>query len=215
MLNLECHILPDLGSGDAYNNIMSPLEVYNSIIHNRQNNPLPETEYGEVHHIIPRSCGGCNEKWNLVKLTPDEHYRCHELLPFIYKEGKEHQNMVYAWWIMSGRVNGAEVSAEVYGQLKREISRFKKGVPAWNKGKKHTEESKRKMSEVKKSKHLHLSEERKRRISESLKGRIPWNKGKPAHNKGKPLSEEQKKKISETRKSRHIVPWNKGLKQTA
>ena len=37
-------------------------------------------------------------------------------------------------------------------ETKRKISEAKKGKPAWNKGKKHTEETKRKMSEAKKVK---------------------------------------------------------------
>ena len=46
-----------------------------------------------------------------------------------------------------------------------------------------------------------LSEEQKRKISETLKGNIPWNKGKVT-------SEETKRKISETLKGQ--IPWNKG-----
>ena len=47
----------------------------------------------------------------------------------------------------------------------------------------------------------HLSIETKRKISNSLKGRISWNKGKE-------LSDEIKRKMSEARKGR--APWNKG-----
>lgn len=73
------------------------------------------------------------------------------------------------------------------------------------------------------------SEETKKRISESLKGktkgRIPWNKGishsdetkkkiseskkGQTHPKRQPMSEETKKKISDTKKG--CVAWNKGL----
>ena len=38
--------------------------------------------YKEVHHIIPKSCGGSNDKDNLVALTAREHYIIHMLLPF-------------------------------------------------------------------------------------------------------------------------------------
>ena len=57
---------------------------------------------------------------------------------------------------------------------------FKKGHKPWNKEKSHSEETKRK-------------------ISEAMKGQIPWNKGKtglPKH------SEEHKRKISEAQKAR-------------
>lgn len=36
--------------------------------------------YTESHHIIPKSLGGSNEKENLVKLTPKQHYIAHRLL---------------------------------------------------------------------------------------------------------------------------------------
>lgn len=48
-----------------------------------------------------------------------------------------------------------------------------------------------------------VSEETKKKISETLKGNIPWNKGKTNI-----YSEETKKKMSETLKGK--TPWNKG-----
>jgi len=56
-----------------------------------------------------------------------------------------------------------------------------------------------------------VSEETRRKMSESHKGKIPWNKGKKGiipWNKGKHLSEEYRKKISEALKGRSS--WNKG-----
>lgn len=177
---------------------MSPLEQYISIINNRRQDPLPKTEYGEVHHIIPRSCGGCNKKWNLVKLTPEEHYRCHSLLPFIYTEGKEHASMVYAWIrLHSDNKRKVEISEEEYGALKRELASAMAERSKGNHyrlGAHHTEEARRKMSESRKGKKCGpMSEERKRKISEA-------KKGKPGVNKGKHFSEEHKRKISEARR---------------
>ena len=155
---------------------MSPLEEYISIILYRQQDPLPEGVYGERHHIIPRSCGGCNKKWNLVKLTRQEHYKAHELLPFIYTEGEAHAKMVYAWNQMNGRVNGKEVDAGTYARLKEEHAVLMKG----NKnhlGRHHSEESKRKNAEA--------------------------HKGRPGCWKGKSLSKETRRKMSDARKGRH------------
>lgn len=64
---------------------------------------------------------------------------------------------------------------------------------------KHSMESKKKISEAKKGKPsgkkgCHLSEEHKRRISDAKKGQIPWNKGKSP-------GEFTKKKISESVKA--------------
>lgn len=83
---------------------------------------------------------------------------------------------------------------------------FTKGHKIWL-GKKHTEETKKKMSELNKGKRH--SGETKKKISESKKGHIPWNKGKPCTeetkekirkaNIGHKPSEEVKKKLSKFR----------------
>ena len=36
---------------------MNYKKLYFNIIRNRRNNPLPAEEYGEVHHIKPKSFG--------------------------------------------------------------------------------------------------------------------------------------------------------------
>ena len=77
---------------------------------------IPRME-GEVHHIVPRSCGGLDCDTNLVRLTCQEHFKAHELLPFIYDKGREHKAMVCAWGMMSGKFGGEEVSAEEYANL--------------------------------------------------------------------------------------------------
>ena len=84
---------------------------------------------------------------------------------------------------------------------RKKLSENKKGEKNGMYGKKHTEETKLKMSRNRTNKwgsdnHNYgkpLSEETKRKMSESKKGNIPWNKGK----KTGPLSEETKKKLSD------------------
>jgi len=75
-----------------------------------------------------------------------------------------------------------------------------KGHVPWNKGKHFSEESRRKMSESAKGKH-------KSQKTEFKKGHIPWHKGK----KGV-YTKEQLKRMSEARKG--IPAWNKGISQT-
>ena len=61
---------------------------YDSLIEKRIKNPLSDGVYGEVHHIIPKSEGGTNDKDNLVNLTAREHYIAHMLLARIYNDSK-------------------------------------------------------------------------------------------------------------------------------
>ena len=91
-------------------------------------------------------------------------------------------------------------------EIKKKISEANKGKPAHNKGKTMSEETRRKMSEAKKGKPAHnkgipISEESKRKISES-------KKGEKHHFFGKHLSEETKKKMSEAHKGKPA--YNKG-----
>ena len=84
---------------------------------------------------------------------------------------------------------------------------FEEATPSWNKGmtgeefahfrgRKHTEETKAKMRMVDKS--YMKTEEYRKKMSESLKGNVPWNKGKTGI-----YSEETLKKMSEVRKRYH------------
>ena len=75
-------------------------------------------------------------------------------------------------------------------------------------GKKHSEESKRKMSESHKGmissfKGKHHTKESKQKSRLSHLGQVGWWKGKH-------LSEEHKKKVSDSKKGQ--IPWNKGNK---
>ena len=84
------------------------------------------------------------------------------------------------------------------------------GIIAWNKGGKCDEEWKRKVSESLKGRIF--SDEHRKKLSELAKGRKSWNKGKsPSEetrkkigdgNRGKIISEEQRKKLSEAGKGR-------------
>ena len=86
-----------------------------------------------------------------------------------------------------------------------------------NKGKHHSDETKRKMSESLKGEKnpfygKHHTEETKKKLSEAKKGKNPWNKGRTASieardkmsksHKGKKLSEEHRKKIADAAKKR-------------
>ena len=70
-------------------------KIYYQIIEKRKSVPLQHNEYGEIHHIIPRSLGGDDSDINLVKLTAREHYLCHALLSEMYDVG------TFEWYKMN------------------------------------------------------------------------------------------------------------------
>lgn len=53
---------------------------YESIIKKAKNRDIPKGMYSENHHIVPRSEGGTDDKTNIVKLYPREHFLAHWLL---------------------------------------------------------------------------------------------------------------------------------------
>ena len=103
------------------------------------------------------------------------------------------------------------------GKAEYNIADGGEGCGGWNKGKHHSEKTKRKIGENNIGKHgMPKSEEAKKKMAEAhkgkplseehkkkLKGRTPWNKGKK-------MSEEYKEKLSESHKRQPA--WNKGKK---
>lgn len=134
-------------------------QIYYSIIERAKSRSI--VGYTESHHIIPRSMGGTDDRINLVELTAREHYICHLLLPKM-TDGEHHYKMIYAYTIMSGRkIYGARKYAfyrEEYAKINSEL-RSGEGNGMWGAdrsgekntfyGKKHSEETKRKISEKK------------------------------------------------------------------
>lgn len=57
---------------------MNYKKIYDSLIERGRTRVL--NSYKEKHHIIPRCMDGTNDAFNLVDLTPEEHYVAHQLL---------------------------------------------------------------------------------------------------------------------------------------
>lgn len=105
----------------------------------------------------------------------------------------------------------------LYGKHFYHSKEWNQNIGLGNKGKKRSEEQKQKMSEITLGKYKGennpmygktFSEEHKKKISESLKGRSVWNKGVVGYNtkrKGYKHSEETKRLIKEKRKNQ-ITP---------
>lgn len=189
---------------------MSPIEQYNSIIYFRQQYPLVK---GERHHIIPKSCGGCNKRWNIVRLTSEEHIECHRLLTLIYPTGEEHKKMLYAWRFMALSRDGcSEEDCAKARQLQHELQI---GKPSGMAGKHHSEETKRKMSWAHKGQvHPPVTDAARQKMIEKKLGGTPWNKGRTGI-----YTEETRHKMGESSRKRKgiptgIAPWNKGCHLT-
>jgi hypothetical protein len=135
--------------------------------------------YAERHHIIPKSVGGSNNLDNLVWLTADEHFESHLLLVEML-EGPARRKMLSALTRMMNKQSHSQqreyelpaYSDEIRQMCAEEHSVYMKrkhageGNPFF--GRKHTEESKKKISEG--GKGIKKSEEAKKRISEAKKG---------------------------------------------
>ena len=128
--------------------------------------------YVERHHILPVCMGGSNDADNLVYLTAEEHFLAHQLLVKMYPDNKK---LIYAAQLMTQCSNGQRVNNKLFGWIKRKIS-----IDRTNNNPSKNPETKKK-------------------ISESLKGNIPWNKNlkgtQHAWNKGVLHSAETRDKL--------------------
>ena len=124
---------------------------YDKLIENSKNRILGEDVYSEKHHIIPKCLGGNNEKSNIVRLLPKEHYIAHLLL---FRLHPSNQKLAYAFWMMCNGnrkdKRGYAVSGRIYKEIKSTFVNLLKEREPTFKGKKHSIESRNKISSAKK-----------------------------------------------------------------
>jgi len=151
------------------------------------------TGYTEQHHIVPKSMGGSNDQSNMVHLTPRLHYIAHYILWKAYRNRK----MSYAFHVM---IHGdpyskryKRITSKAYDTLMKECKEHIRGEnhPAY--GIKRTEESKINQRNAVKGKKW--TDDRKKKLSESLKTFYK-------NNGTRSLSNETKKRISDANKGR-------------
>jgi hypothetical protein len=142
---------------------------YDNIIENANSRVIEG--YVEKHHIIPRCMGGSDDDVNIVSLTAREHFVCHRLLTK-FTTGEIRYKMLHAVgrFVQDGKNTNRKMTSKQYNLARLSISEARLG-------RKHSAETCAKMSE-------------------SAKGRIPWNKGK----KIGPKSDAQRLAISRTMK---------------
>ena len=126
---------------------------------------MPKTIYTHKHHIIPRHAGGSDNPSNIVELTVEEHTEAHKKL---FVEHGRWQDKI-AWLTLSGQIGKDEAMRMVRSEGQKGVLNHRYGKPGTMFGKKHTEETKRKMSVARKG--IIFTEEHKRKLSESGKGR--------------------------------------------
>lgn len=159
-----------------------------------------------------------NDLDNLVSLDLADHYLVHYYLWKCTRKGWKRQT-ASAFTFMNKNAQKyitdetVELLAQEYKKALEDVSNAMKGKPSWNKGKHLSEEHKRKLSEsVKDKKHGPLSEGTRRKMSEARKGKkrepfseetkIKMSEAKK-DKKREPFSEETRRKMAESRKGRH------------
>lgn len=183
--------------------LVEPYLAYKEFLDTCKNKVYAENEVLHKHHIIPKCLGGNNSKFNLVKLSVDDHITAHLMLASCFDAGSKEQisNLRSARVLNKKSIKDKDVLYEIIKTYLGENNPFY--------GKYHTEESidkmrkatkenltgldyeqrygdqaelqKRVRSEAnKKVWDLRTAEERKaiaQKTSEKLKGKPAWNKG--------------------------------------
>lgn len=100
--------------------------VYYKIVDRAKIRILPKETYKELHHIIPKSLGGSDDKENLVFLTGREHLICHLLLVRI-TESSDKAKMISAAWSMANLENNGQsrtkLNSRQYSILREQFSK--------------------------------------------------------------------------------------------
>ena len=157
--------------------------TYNQIIERAKNRIL--VGYKETHHIIPRCMNGTDEKDNLVDLTAREHFICHLLLTRTYPT---HKGLRLAIWNMCNVKRTYQdryiPNARLYEIIRTEYREHIKGENHPSYGRKNSEVTKEKMSNIAKERFKNNpstfkgrthSEETRKKLSNNMKGKSQSN----------------------------------------
>jgi hypothetical protein len=124
---------------------------YFALVNNAQHRSI--TGYVEKHHIVPKSLGGDDSASNLVVLSAREHFVAHLLLTKMVDDKHLTAKLKHAVgkFIQNSPVQNRTFTSWEYKKIRENISLARTG-------KKHSEETRKKMSDKR-------------------KGTAPWNKG--------------------------------------
>lgn len=180
---------------------LSYIDYINNIIKSRGQWNIPNAEYFESHHIIPKCLGGTGnirngrnrtKHENIIYLYPQEHYTAHKLLAL---ENPDNISLLNPWLMMAfpkGKTNRSiEITPNDYAKLRQAWSNKMHKNNNWLDENGHpcnyhltniySEESKSKMGP--KGQHWKLSQETRKKMFEAAKKRdyskfIPPNTNK-------------------------------------
>lgn len=157
--------------------------------------------YTEKHHIIPKSIGGSNDPTNIAILTAREHFICHYLLTKMVDNHFKKK--------MFNALNKMRQSKYTQRRIKmnsRQFEYLRKGLSENNKGpnnpmfgKSHTDDVKKRLSEIHSGKSL--SPEHIARIKESNTGENNYFFWKITHKRNKRINEISLEKSTTTNMS--------------
>lgn len=111
---------------------MTHQEEYDKIINFRKANPLPEDQYGENHHIVPKSiCPLLKDAPdNIIRLSAQEHFLAHYHLWLAYRDELKDKTyakkMCYAFHRMKQQLlkcDDVESMAKLYEEVRIEFSK--------------------------------------------------------------------------------------------
>lgn len=105
---------------------------------------------GEKHHILPRAIYPefIKSRWNIVNLRLQDHYTAHYLLTKCVKD-EYLKSAIQAWTVMTAKGNYEPIlSPDEYAEYKIELSKRLSGPGNPMFGKTHSEEVRKKLSEV-------------------------------------------------------------------
>lgn len=104
---------------------MTYQEFIQNILDERGRFEIPNGEYHERHHILPKCMGGTNDKNNLIDLTAQEHYEAHKLLA---EENPENAGLLYARHMMTHGGGSSKKrivqNAEEYAEARKKYAEY-------------------------------------------------------------------------------------------
>jgi hypothetical protein len=154
------------------------LQRYNKFISTLQTQQIPESIGNEIHHIVPKSLNGSNDKSNLIRITSRQHFIAHWMLWKAYGTNE----LTYCFWAMAHQKNKSQqnrytkINSRTYAILKAERSR----IISENNANRWKDEEWAKQMKITLSKAASTPEEKLRRSKQACKTN---NKYKEANSK--------------------------------